>query len=690
MLLIQLNSFAMKRWKVCILLMAFVCGGIHVSYSQQNKKDSLLHLIETVKNDTLRIKALRDLGYLYTRSASETAKRYFNMAVNLGNKINEHYYTASTYNQLCILYANLAQFDSASYFLNEAKEHTQLGKNNGKAWMDYYQAEGLYHKYKGEYKLALASNNHGVQQARKSLSEEDEAGFYINIGNIYKESGDLQEAISNQLNALKLFEKLNNKLGMAYCYQNIGNIFIKLKRYEDAFKYLQMAAPLKAEMGDKKATASLLQGMGLTTFGMGKYTNAIEYAKQAAINYQDLSLRKNVAEAHLLLSKIYRATGNQILAKNYLKLASEESNSLDDEGLLETVAAERLKFDSVKKLSGDSLATLINLQSSLEKSAERGDNSRMANNYMALSLYYARHKDFEKAYENLEKYHSLENNMTGNEVQLQIKELETRYQVEKKEKQILLLQNDKVLDAARMQEQRFYMIGAFLLSVLIAAISFLLVNRYRIIQRSKRLLEMEKIRNHIARDLHDDIGSTLSSIQLMGSVALKNSKDGKSAKEYLEKIVDNSKKMSAGMKDIVWAINPVNDGFDKMVLRMKEYAAERLEPLDITYDFYLGEKASAVKLPLQQRRDLFMMYKEIINNAVKYSYCDMMHIDFVLRQQHLKLTVTDNGRGFDLENYTSGNGLHNMRERASQMNAQFNINSEIDKGTTVKLSIPIT
>lgn len=685
----MVNHFSMKLWKICLGLVAIGCTGIRVSYAQQHAQDSLLRLIEHESNDTLRIKYFRDLGFLHTKRSSEMAKTYFRQAIALGNKIHEHLYTTSSYVQLGILYSNLGQSDSAAYFLREAKKQAEIEKSNADLWMGYYQGEGIYHKHKGEYKLALVSYMKGVEWSKGPGQEISQAGFFINIGNVYKETGALQDAILYELKALKLFEQLDNIRGMAYCYQNIGDIFIKLEQYEDAFRYLQMAAPLKAKLGDKKALGSLLEGMGLTTFGMGEYTKALSYAEQAVSTYRDLQLKQKMTGGYLLISKIYRATGKSNLADKYLSLASNESDSLGNEALSESIAAEKLNVGAPSQLPVDTMATLNHIQTIINKSNNSGDSNRIATGYQTLSVYYARHNNFEKAYENLKKYYTLQNSMTGGEVQLQIKELETRYQVEKKEKQILLLQKDKAVAAARMQEQRFLLIGALSLALLVAVISFLLISRSRIIQRSKRLLEMEKIRNHIARDLHDDIGSTLSSIQLMGSVALKNKADGKYVKEYLEKIVDNSKRMSVSMQDIVWAINPVNDGLDKMILRMKEYAAERLEPLDIIYQFTLGEKTEDVKLPLHQRKDLFMMYKEIINNAVKYSDCNLMQIYFALHEHHLKLSVDDNGKGFDMEKYCSGNGLNNMRVRAKQMNALINIHSEIDKGTTISLSIPL-
>ena len=99
------------------------------------------------------------------------------------------------------------------------------------------------------------------------------------------------------------------------------------------------------------------------------------------------------------------------------------------------------------------------------------------------------------------------------------------------------------------------------------------------------MVEIEKLRNNIARDLHDDIGSALSSININSKMALSHASEQKLVKGQLEKIKEHSGKMMEGMSDIVWAINPVNDSLEKMIIRMKEFAVEMLEPLNINFAF---------------------------------------------------------------------------------------------------------
>ena len=131
------------------------------------------------------------------------------------------------------------------------------------------------------------------------------------------------------------------------------------------------------------------------------------------------------------------------------------------------------------------------------------------------------------------------------------------------------------------------------------------------------------VRNNIARDLHDDIGSTLSSINIMSQLAIQEnarlSNGQENAGTHLKKIANHSASMMEKMSDIVWSINPKNDSIEQVVIKMKEFAAEMLEPKNIDYSFEIEDSIMALKLDVQKRKNIFLIFKEAINNAAKYS-----------------------------------------------------------------------
>lgn len=210
------------------------------------------------------------------------------------------------------------------------------------------------------------------------------------------------------------------------------------------------------------------------------------------------------------------------------------------------------------------------------------------------------------------------------------------------------------------------------------------------IARVNKLLAVEKLRNRVARDLHDDMGSTLSTINILSAMAKsKMNTDAVKTAEFISKISDNSQRMMEAMDDIVWSIKPSNDTMQKVLARMREFATNVLEAKDIELELKIDEIVYDAKLDMEARRDFFLIFKEAINNAAKYSKASKVIIDVRLINKHVHLTIQDNGEGFDVKLADGGNGLGNMYKRADNMGAKLYINSTIAKGTKVELIIPV-
>ncbi len=206
---------------------------------------------------------------------------------------------------------------------------------------------------------------------------------------------------------------------------------------------------------------------------------------------------------------------------------------------------------------------------------------------------------------------------------------------------------------------------------------------------TKHLAE-ERLRAKIARDLHDEMGSTLTSINIISKVAMEEMSQQEKLKQYFQKIKDHSGRMMESMSDMVWVINPVNDNFGKVILRMKEFAAEILEPARINYHFTEEGQLEQVQLNLEQRKDIYMIFKEAVNNIVKYSGATEAGISLQKKNHGLTMMIRDNGKGFDTSTQSSGNGLKNMQSRAAEMGATLSIESGPGKGTVIGLELPVT
>jgi ligand-binding sensor domain-containing protein/two-component sensor histidine kinase len=225
------------------------------------------------------------------------------------------------------------------------------------------------------------------------------------------------------------------------------------------------------------------------------------------------------------------------------------------------------------------------------------------------------------------------------------------------------------------------------LSSLLFVIALIIYGLHRM--RVNKLLAVEKLRNRVARDLHDDMGSTLSTINILSSMAISRmNSDQIKTTEYLGKIGDNSQRMMEAMDDIVWSIKPSNDSMQKIAARMREFATNVLEAKDIELDFRMDDSVFDITLNMEARRDLFLVFKEAVNNAAKYSKATMVVIRVGQHNKRLVLLIEDNGCGFDIET-ADGNGLGNMHKRAAAMHGRLQVQSKPGEGTHITLNIPV-
>lgn len=205
-----------------------------------------------------------------------------------------------------------------------------------------------------------------------------------------------------------------------------------------------------------------------------------------------------------------------------------------------------------------------------------------------------------------------------------------------------------------------------------------------------RILAVANLRSKLARDLHDDMGSTLSTINILSSMAhSKFESDPVKSKNFISKISENSQRMLESMDDIIWSIKPQNDSIERLISRMREFANQTLEGKEIGYQFLVDPKVNGMKLSMDARRNLFLIFKEGINNAAKYSKAKQVEISFGIEQGSFWMRIKDNGCGFDTESVINGNGLENMKKRAAAVQGSLQIRSKKDKGTSLLLTLNI-
>ena len=203
--------------------------------------------------------------------------------------------------------------------------------------------------------------------------------------------------------------------------------------------------------------------------------------------------------------------------------------------------------------------------------------------------------------------------------------------------------------------------------------------------------KIQAIRQQIADDLHDEVGSVLTGIHMF-SESLKRmiSIQDREANYLLGRIGTNAQKTLSSFRDIVWAINPKYDRLEQLVYRMRLVVSETSDASNIKCSFDTSIIGQAqTKLNPKIRHNIFLIFKEALNNAVKYSKATKIDIKLEVNDRNLTLEVMDNGQGFDMEAPPSGNGLSNLKKRALALNGIFKFNSTLGKGTQLFLQISL-
>jgi signal transduction histidine kinase len=209
--------------------------------------------------------------------------------------------------------------------------------------------------------------------------------------------------------------------------------------------------------------------------------------------------------------------------------------------------------------------------------------------------------------------------------------------------------------------------------------------------RLARVVELERVRTRIATDLHDDIGSGLSQIAILTEVVRRKGEAGaRAVPEALSEIAGTARELVDSMSDIVWAIDPEHDRIGDLTHRMRRFAEDLCGAAGIALTFRAPDSGKSVVVGALVRRQVYLVLKESLNNAVRHSGCNEALVEFRLEGGDLRLTVADNGRGFDPDaaSANGGHGVKSIRERARRLGGSVEWKS-LPGGTAVELRAPL-
>lgn len=657
--------------------------------SRENAVNQILEIGKLLNDKTIAgIACLQKAQfYMYTGNHIE-AEKWFEEALN--NLPDHHEKTALSWNDRGYNSGMMSNYEiSAKYHLKALDIYEGLKNKNGIA-LSCSNLAVLYHDIRQDHKA--------IEYSKKSIEIREEQGdyksllnSYCNLSQIYLKV-DLNEAekYSNLCN--KTAEILNTEDSKIYALKVSGLV----QNYKgETREWLRTAIEI-LELYKQKDSLSRLTGRQYLSIAVGMSEgrldsiSCLEFFKKSlniSIINKDRETQKDV---YGYINIFYRMRNDLTNAYPFLRKYHALKDSLINETTLSNIAELQTKYDFEKKdfeikrlQTGQKIKELqINqlLTDQQIKMLEIEKQQALLNSNQLLAVQK----------ENDIKLLTQKKELQDIELFMKNKSLQNQILLNKSQQQQLsLASKDKEINENRIAEQqrlRNILIFSVLASFAFGAILF---NRYKLKKKIEEQNALLSIRDKIARDLHDDVGSTLSSIKILSEVTQKNIyKDSDKASNLLEKIVFQSEQMQQGISDIVWAVKPDNDKIENIVYKMKEYVNEVLEPKDIITRFTINKELMFENLAMEHRRDLLLIFKESVHNISKYANCTEVNISLELKNKNLTLSIRDNGTGFDTSVSQHGNGLKNMMSRSRNLNGSFTINSSEGNGTSIEISIP--
>lgn len=226
----------------------------------------------------------------------------------------------------------------------------------------------------------------------------------------------------------------------------------------------------------------------------------------------------------------------------------------------------------------------------------------------------------------------------------------------------------------------FYLCVALVLTLVLLSIM-----RYR----TQQVLKLLRLRNAIASDLHDDIGASLTNISILSQLSLNSLAKPDDAKKFISRISDEVETSNQALDDIIWSVDSHHDTLDETLARMRRYVGDLFDNSSTRYYLDIAGDGTNVKLNMEQRRDLFLIFKEALNNILKHAGAGNAWINITVSNHSIRVSVTDDGAGFDDQAQTNRNGLKNIRFRVDKWKGDLRIYTRPASGTRIEITMPV-
>jgi tetratricopeptide (TPR) repeat protein len=372
--------------------------------------------------------------------------------------------------------------------LNYSQEALLLSKkiNYSKGIARAYSNKGLIDWNKGDFKEALNYFSKSLSISKEIGDKKGISVAYNNTGLVYLYQGENKEALDNFYKSLKIKEELNDKQGIGIAYLNIGNIYLNQKENLKALDYFSKSLAINIELGDKKYEATNLNNIGIVNGILNDFPKAIEYYLKALEIYKILDNKKGLAMCYSNIGNTYQELDQYKKAMENLLYSVELYKQIDDK---QGIGISYTNIGNIYKKEKKFEEALGYFNQSLDILKIVGYKVGIRDVYNSLADLYKQKKDFKKALEFQQLFVEMKDSLLNQESNKQIAEMNTKYESEKKEKDIQLLTKDKKLQVAEIGKQKLiknlFIIG-FVVAILVA---FIVLRLFKATKKQKLIIE---------------------------------------------------------------------------------------------------------------------------------------------------------------------------------------------------------
>jgi len=622
-----------------VLFLLFIVWSTGTLFSQQHEIDSIENEIGKTAEDSNRVKLYLLAGKTVIYQDVNKAIFYFMAAVKLSEKINYVSGAGIGYLSLGNAYSFISKTDSSLLFMSQSLVY--LRKLNSAVYL---------------------------------------GNFFGNRADTYVQISEFKKALRDCDTATGYIEKGGSKAQLAFIYNIRADIYWHLKQFQLNREYVDKALKIHEETGNTRMVAQAYSDKADWYSIYKKFDTAVAFYKKAIYIADSIHDESNLSRYHSSLSDTYLEMNKEndaaAAALQALKYAQEEDNPVQ-EAFVHTLLCR------IYMAQQNVAASIRHGRQGHYMAMQEIDFPLQQSSAAALAEAFKKAGNLDSAYLYLQISKKLNDSLITKNFNQETANLQISFDVSQKEKQIQLLAKDQELQKQKLRQQWLLMIAAAAVALLVLIGAWMLLNRYRLKQRMKEL----ELRNQIAADLHDEVGSSLSSIHMLSQMANSNVENG-NQKNILDKVSTNAKETMERMSDIVWMIKPGETEAGSLTHRMERFAQEICSGKNIMLQMQLDE-IGKLKLSMDQRKNIYLIFKEALNNAVKYSGTSRIDIAASMQHRKFELSVKDYGNGFDVLKIGRGNGLDNMTKRAMELNGHLAITSNANDGTEITLQLSV-